>query len=160
VVSRSVDPVSLLRSSSVTPFDQPAQATRAKQILHDGCADLPRIQRVVHHEKVNQTPISGLYISTSAHVVLHTRFRNHGSGIQIRSQGGHRASSERTHRTRRKRTTCLGKARSDPKSKGMLYLRRIYCANAFRRLNFSTQGGHHIIQAGFQTRRRKYSRNE
>jgi len=27
------------------------QATQAKQILHDGCSDLPRIQRVVHHEK-------------------------------------------------------------------------------------------------------------
>lgn len=62
MANRSVDSMSPLGFLNVTPFDQPTQATRAKEILHDGCADLPRIHRIVHHEKVDQMPIPGLHI--------------------------------------------------------------------------------------------------
>ena len=62
VASRSVCLGSLHRNKGVAPHDRPPQATRAKEILHDGCADLPRIQRVVHHEKVSRTLIHSLGI--------------------------------------------------------------------------------------------------
>ncbi|KAF9651699.1 hypothetical protein BDM02DRAFT_3184218 [Thelephora ganbajun] len=40
-----------LRDCVLALGDCGKQAARAKQILHDGCADLPRTQHVVHHEK-------------------------------------------------------------------------------------------------------------
>lgn len=40
-----------LRDCVLALGDCGKQAARAKRILHDGCADLPRIQRVVYHEK-------------------------------------------------------------------------------------------------------------